>query len=218
MSALAIAASHWRPNPALQDPEQALWSELRFAPQPLDIFELVMGAARFFADPLQIDLRPLHRWIAAGLVAVTGKPKRYSLERSASAMASPPPPPPTVRAKALPKPTQRQRLWTAMRVLGTFDLPTLLIAAEAPRNAALDIISILTRGGWLRATDTGWTTRGGRAWGPVAPTWTRYAIGSKPIIRITDHRDGSIVEVAGRARRDVAQDSSAKAAAGGGVG
>lgn len=210
----------WTPNPALRDPVQALWSELRFASRPLDRFELVMGAARFLAGPHRIDLRPLSRWVAAGFVAAIGKPLRYSLERKYSTMASPPPMPAPARPIPLPRRSQRQRLWSAMRVLGAFDLTTLLIAAEATRGGAMDMIRILERGGWLRPTQSGWTTAGGRVWGPVAPTWTRYAIGTAPVIRITDQRDGSIVDIPGRARprADRRPDSSTDVLAGGGVG
>lgn len=226
MSALAIAPTGYRTNPALGDPAQALWSELRFASAPLGLFDLIIGAVRHCEDAFPTrgeTLRHLHhlieRWVAARLLAVAGKPPLYTLERSCLNMASPPALPAPARPIPFPRRTQRQRLWTAMKVLRSFDLPTLLMAAQANRASTLDMLRVLTRAGWLRQTATGWSTAADRLWGTVSPTFARLNEGDGPIIRVTDQRDGTVIDlpVRPRDRRDRGLDTASSAVVDGGV-
>lgn len=223
---MTAIASSYAVASRLKDPAQALWTELRFASEPVDELDLLVGAVRHCEDAcptrgatFKLLETLLGRWVGAHLVvAVPSKPPRYSLERNCLSMASPPALPAPVRANPLPKRSQRQRLWSAARVLRTFDLPTLLIAAEASAKAARDMLNILERGGWLRRTPAGWSTANGRPWGPVAPSWARIVEAGKPIIRIIDQRDGSTIDLPVRRHRAQSrQDSSTVAFADGGV-
>lgn len=226
MTALAISTPYAVP-PRLKDPAQALWTELRFADAPVDELDLLVGAVRHCeearptrGETFKLLEKLLGRWVGARLVAVEpGRPPRYSLERNYVRMASPPALPAPARVNPLPRQTQRQRLWSAARVLRNFDLTTLLIAAEAKPIAARQMLSILERGGWLRRTATGWSTAASRRWGPVAPSWAPIDAPEGRFIRVTDNRDGSIIDLpVRRHRRPRRQDISSQAALGGGVG
>lgn len=205
MTALA-ATNPYAVAPRLKDPAQALWTELRFASDPVDELDLLVAAVGHCeaARPtrgatLKLLETLLGRWVGARLVvAQPGKPPRYSLERSCLTMASPPVIPAPHRNKMpVPRRTQRQRLWSAMRVLRSFDLTTLVIAAEARPAAAREMIDILERGGWLARTAEGWSTAAKRRWGPLAPAWSRGRDDGHPVVRVTDNRDGSRITLRG---------------------
>jgi hypothetical protein len=225
MTALAIAPS-WRINPALTDPAQALWSELRFARGPIDLFTMLVGAMRHCegahatrGDTYRALERQLGAWRDAGIVTAAGEPPAYSLERKYLRMASPPALSAPPRRNPFPKRTQRQRLWSAMKVLRNFDLPTLLMTAEASRQAAMDMIRVLERAGWLRETKTGWTTAASRTWGSVAPTYSHRAGKDGSFIRVTEPVSGAIVDlpIHPKALRDRRRESSAEGFVDGGV-
>lgn len=205
MTALAIATPY-AVAPRLKEPAQALWSELRFAAEPIDELDLLVAAVSHCEDArptrgatLKLLETLLCRWVAARfVVAEAGKPPRYSLERSCLPMASPPAiPAPTRKATPVIRRTQRQRLWTAMRVLRSFDLTTLVITAEATPTSARAMVDVLERGGWLTRTAEGWSTAAARRWGPFVPTWSRGSEEGRPVIRITDNRDGSLIVLRG---------------------
>lgn len=225
MTALATIPSPWRINPALRDPAQALWSELRFARAPIDEIDLFVGAIRHFNAPgaargtlFKLFETLLARWADARLVAVTAaRPPLYQLERKWLRMASPPNLAPAPRPAVFPRRTQRQRLWSAMRVLRDFDLPTLLLTAEVRRPTALDMIRTLERGGWLRRTGAGWTTAAARKWSAVAPTFMRRLGPDGPFIRITEPANGAVIDLPVRPRALRDRRSGRTVANGGGV-
>lgn len=227
MTATAIA-SPYSVAPRLKDPAQALWTELRFAPEPVDELDLLVAAVGHCEDArptrgatLKLLENLLVRWVGARfVVAAPGKPPRYSLERNCLSMASPPAIPAPARKSPFPRRTERQRLWSAMRVLRNFDLTTLLIAAEANPRSARDMISVLHRAGWLRRTRGGWTTASARRWGPLAPTWSRIEVEAGRVVRVIDNRDGSIIDlpVRARPRRSHRHEQSASHLSDGGVG
>lgn len=208
---------HWATRQRLRDPAEALWSELRIARGEIEDVDLMLLALEHCEDEFarrgdafrRFD-QILSDWVSRGLVSITGYPFRYSMLKEFVPLRSPPAPP-AVKGPAFPKRTQRQRLWTAMKVLRAFDLPTLLMASNASRRSALDLIRALERGGWLRATAQGWMTSGSRKWGPVVPTMRRTG----SLIRITDPVSRTVIEIP--ALRDRHQDSSTEAVIGGGV-
>ncbi|BBB13443.1 hypothetical protein [Sphingopyxis sp. FD7] len=215
---------HWAARQRLADPAEALWSELRIARGAIDVVELTIRAIEHCEDAFAIRGDAFRRfdqllddWVARGLVTVTGHPARYDLVREYQHLRSPPPPP-APRALPFPKRTQQQRLWTAMKVLRTFDLPTLLMAADANRRAALDMVRTLERGGWLRATANGWTTTAARKWGPVVPLMRRQIVSGVSVMRVTDRLTGAIVDFPARsyAARARGQDNSSNSLADGG--
>lgn len=215
---------HWAARRRLADPAEALWSELRVARGSIDVVDLMIRAIEHcessFANRGEAFRRfdqLLGDWVSRGLVTVAGHPACYNLVREYQHLRSPPPPP-APRPLPFPKRTQQQRLWSAMKVLRTFDLPTLLMAADANRRAALDMVRILERGGWLRATATGWTTAAARKWGPVVPSIRRER--GAAVMRITDRTSGLVIEIPSRpgAARDRSQDTSNNSFMDGGVG
>lgn len=209
MTALTVSPTRWSIPAALRVPAQALWSELRFARAPNYELDLLLTAARHCSDP-RFDPRNtmrrlgtlLFRWADAGFVDVfDGKPPQYAMKEGCRTMSTPPLLPAPTRRSPFPHRTQRQRLWSAMRVLRQFDLVTLAIAAEVRQSTARDMISVLTRAGFLRRTETGWSTAATRRWGPIAPSWTPVASGELRVIRVTDQRDGTIVDLPIRGAR-----------------
>lgn len=211
---------HWAARRRLSDPAEALWSELRIARGPVDVVELTVRAIEHceqaFAtrgDAFRRFDDMLTGWIARGLVTVTGHPARYNLVGEYHHLRSPPPPP-APRPLPFPKRTQQQRLWSAMKVLRTFDLPTLMMAASASRRAAADMVRLLERGGWLRATASGWTINAARKWSPVVPTMRRERGSAGSVTRITDRFSGISVDIPARSsarscRQDQSNDSFA---------
>lgn len=217
---------HWAARQRLADPAEALWSELRIARGAIDVVELTIRAIEHCEDAFAIRGDAFRRfdqllddWVARRLVTVTGHPARYDLVREYQHLRSPPPPP-APRALPFPKRTQQQRLWTAMKVLRTFDLPTLLMAADANRRAALDMVRTLERAGWLRAIAGGWTTAAARKWGPVVPSIRRERSAAGVVMRVTDRASGLVIEIPSRsgAARDASQESSTNNFVDGGVG
>lgn len=216
---------HWAARQRLRNPDEALWSELRIARGEIDVVDLMVRAIGHCEDALpnrgatfrHFD-QLLERWASRGMIAVTGHPPRYRLEKDYLALRSPPPPA-APRRNPFPKRTQRQRLWSAMKVLRNFDLPTLLMTAEASRPAAMDMIRVLERGGWLRVTQTGWTTAATRQWGAVAPTYSHKVGPNGPFIRVTEPASGAIIDLPIRPKcpRDQRRESSADGFVDGGV-
>ncbi len=216
---------HWAARQRLADPAEALWSELRIARGAIDVVELTIRAIEHCEDAFAIRGDAFRRfdqllddWVARGLVTLTGHPARYDLVREYQHLRSPPPPP-APRPLPFPKRTQQQRLWSAMKVLRTFDLPTLMMAASANRRAAADMVRLLEQGGWLRATANGWTTAASRKWGPVVPSMRRERGRGGSVTRITDRISGLTVEIPARSSaRSRRQDASNNAFADGGIG
>lgn len=221
-----VTPTPWRTPDRLKDPAQALWIELRFAPEPIDEFDLIVAAVNRCEDALptrgatiKLLEQLLGRWVDAQLVSTDpGKPHLYQIKRKCRSMASPPAIPAPPHTPPLPKNSLRQRIWSAARVLRNFDLTTLVIAAEAKPSSALQILGVLERGGWLRRTEAGWSTAATRRWGPVAPRWFTVNVRQGRFIRVTDSRDGSVIDLPVRRQRNPHhRKHSSQAASSGGV-
>jgi hypothetical protein len=162
--------------------EQPLWSALRDAAAPASVFELHGTTG---AHPNSIQHR-LSRWVAAGLVArLDGSPKRYAMNDDTPRTAAPPRVDLAGRATPRVVPV-RARLWRAMRVLNRhgFDVPTLMMSADASRRATEELVNVLRRAGYLRQTVR---NRG------AARTWSTFRLvrdtGPRPPLvqrRVTD--------------------------------
>ncbi|MEQ1688371.1 MAG: hypothetical protein ABL874_07340 [Sphingopyxis sp.] len=191
-------------------PTQA-WVELRFAKAPLtfaDIYFAVRGRAPSITSPtLWTHLRA---WMRGGFVRASGHPVHYAMADNARAMAGPPA---ITRVRKTrhwtERRTARQRLWSAMRVLKRFDLVQLRLAADVSEPRAKDFLRIMTRAGYLRS-DIGvgqiiptWA-RGTRGWGPLAPSSFRLIVEGRPVMRVTDHNDGAVIDLPLRAHRAAA--------------
>ncbi|WP_343526929.1 hypothetical protein [Sphingomonas sp.] len=173
-----------------------LWQALQSASTPRSIAEL-QAECRVDYDAVHAALS---RWQKRGaVVRHPGKPLRFALAPDAQTDA--PPSGPTEDGQArMRQRTARQRIWTAMRVLKTFDVPTLRMAAEATDRAVETYLNALRRAGYVRIQAPGSTASGRIATyrlhhntGPHCPT-TRRPGGASRVILI-DHNSGRTVDI-----------------------
>lgn len=179
----------------------ALLDALSVADGPQSIIDLHRATA---AHPNAIQLR-LKRWEREGIVCATPTvPRLFTMTDNVAAVPS------GVPSRA---PTMRQRLWTAMRVLKRFDLPTIIIAAESTRRSAEDFINVLLRTGYIARQTRGNPMTGEwsvyalkRRSGPTAPIVTQPMLGCGRRGRVLfDPNDGT--------RHDIRPDLTAAASA-----
>ncbi|HEX8224488.1 MAG TPA: hypothetical protein VF605_11790 [Allosphingosinicella sp.] len=126
------------------------WTALRRLGRPATLEEII--AASGVAD------RPLYcrllRWRRRGAIVKHEQlPRRYALSPAAPDVAEPPQVAPTGEVREQ-RPSARERMWRAMRILKRFDVPVLMMTAEAKRRSCEDFINLLSRGGYLRRLDT----------------------------------------------------------------
>ena len=184
------------------DPEACLWSHLRHAGEPLSIADLVR---RTDIDPI-IATRWLRKWRAAGLIEQVGRQRLLQINGYAMRHKQPPA---DIAVQKLDRrftpATMRQRIWTAIRVLKVFELPMLLISAEATLLPTLDYLGLLVRAGFLERIDApGAAHRKYRIvldTGPQHPTVNRVTIDDAPYTRVIDHNTGAQLHLAVGARR-----------------
>lgn len=218
MTALAVWPRH--------DPRNALWHQLRMADDPVEGMFLLGWAANDCSDGSLTRGQTLHHlesilneWVDQGLVLVVSDgPSTYALSPDHRMKKKPRRARSASNARPSSRDSQRQRLWTAMRILRRFDLPTLLMTANASRRATTDLIAILERGGWLSRTGSGWATSARRPWGPHAPSIARVVADEGRFLRITDRCGGCVVDLPIRsARRHPRRELAAAALSDGGV-
>jgi hypothetical protein len=178
-----VAREPLPPRPGDAGPRQArsardtLWAALCASPAPVTVIDL---RARTGGDRTVI-LRQLTRWVAAGRVTrIAGQPVRFAIADAAERAAQPP----QVNATGAARPrlrTAREKLWSAMRVLREFDLPTLTMTSGASRRSAEELINVLHRAGHLRQLVRG---------NPTTGVWSTYRLvrNSGPKAPIVRHR------------------------------
>jgi hypothetical protein len=179
--------------------ETPLWRWLAQAPAPASVFEL---HAATDAHPNAIQHR-LDRWVRAGFVTrLEGRPKRYAMNDDAP--RTPEPPRVAIDGRVSPRTrTVRDRLWSVMRVLRDFDLPTLIIAADSSRRSAEDLVNCLLRAGYLRRLSCGnrmkgtWSTyRLLRNTGPRTPSVSHGLVDGRRRREVVDHNTGRRIDIA----------------------
>lgn len=151
--------------------EMPLWHALR-AGEAASVAELHRACG---AHPNAVHQR-LMRWVRVGLVEqIDGQPKRFALIDPAHAPARPPSVGRDNVARAR-RVTAQSKMWRAMRVLRSFDLPTVMMTAGTSRQASAAFIALLARAGYLRRIKRGGPAEGGwavyrmvRDTGPLAP-------------------------------------------------
>lgn len=200
--------------------EGPLWRALAQAGAPRSVAELHLAIA---AHPNAIQHR-LSRWVSAGFVTRhEGRPKRYAMNDTTDRTATPPRV--DIAGRAAPRErTAREKLWSAMRVLPSFDVPTLVMTSGATRRSAEELVNVLHRAGYLRQIARGnsrtgvWSTyRLIRNTGPKAPKVSHH-------VALDVHRRRELVDGNNGARTDISPASislrskAAPAAADGGVG
>lgn len=179
---------------------QVTWAALRRLARPATTAEIL--AATGEADrPVYCRLR---RWLRQGFVVRDkGEPKKFSLTAEAPDIAAPPKVGEALRIHR--RPTARQRLWAAMRVLKRFDVPMLMMTAEVSRRACDDFLQLLARAGYVRllghrnvGSKRTWSTyQLVRGTGPKCPSITNPESGERMLI---DRNTGQSVALAGSAR------------------
>jgi len=178
--------------------EAPLWRALGAATAPASTFQL---HAATNAHPNAIQHR-LDRWVRAGLVTrIEGKPKLYAMNDDTPRTALPPRVARDGRVTAR-APTARDKLWRAMRVLRTFDLPTLVISTGVTRRSAEDMINVLHRAGYLRqpvrgnAAKATWSTyRLVRNTGPRTPSVSHRTIDGRVQRELVDANSGARIDI-----------------------
>lgn len=139
--------------PRMSDPALSAWTVLRFAQAPVRLSDIILANDRDAnARPALADtIILLDRWRGAGLIARGEKPETYTMLEEAKALRDPPTLPAPTRQ---PKPrSTRQRIWSAIRVMKSFDLVELCFTATVERSAASRVLNQLTRAGYLTRTD-----------------------------------------------------------------
>ncbi|WP_156454134.1 hypothetical protein [Sphingomonas sp. CCH15-F11] len=124
----------------------ALWAALLRAPEPLSVGEL-HDACRVL--PATIHSR-LWAWRRAGIVQTVGdNPLTFTLDDQHRTPRAP-----RVRHDGSPTTLRlgRERMWRAIRILRSFDIPTLEFTAEVSRASAKTYVNALLRAGLLRTS------------------------------------------------------------------
>lgn len=154
----------------------AAWRALRKLGRPASLDE-ILAASGCSDRPLYCRLR---RWRGAGfIIEVKGKARRFAMSSEACKCSSPPKVgaalDPHLDEQKGPPRTQRQRLWSAMRVLKTFDVPVLMMTAEVTRRSCEDFLNLLQRTGYVRRLDIA-AVRTGPGNLDAARDWSTYQL------------------------------------------
>jgi hypothetical protein len=186
-----------RSAPPARAPQDILWTVLRHAGEPLSIADLVRRSA---LDPV-IATRWLRKWRQAGLLVPVGRQALLKLNGFAMRLAEPPADLPSKPLSQRFQPSSpRQRIWTAIRVLKVFELPALMMAAEATIKMALNYLGDLVRAGYLERIDVrGAPHRKYRIvldTGPHHPSVSRVVIEGRPYTRVIDNNNSAQVHLA----------------------
>lgn len=152
-----------------------LWAALRSATAPRSIADLLAECPGTY-DTVHTALK---RWQDRGaVVRQPGKPLRFRLVDGADHL---PPDGRSDTAKTnIRERSARQRIWAAMRVLKTFDAPTLRMTANATERAVATYIDQLQRARYVQMVERGFRQTGrvsvyrlARNTGPKCPTTSR---------------------------------------------
>lgn len=123
-----------------------LWRALQSVLEPVTTTELSVACADASWDSRHVALT---RWVERGaVIRHDGRPYRYLLHPDYRGRPNPDGRGPEVRER-MREVTQQQRVWTAVRVLRTFDVPTLCMAAASARSTTHQYVNILRRAGYV---------------------------------------------------------------------
>jgi hypothetical protein len=204
--AIAEEAAHLVEPPFPGTLAEDAWRALRKIGRPATFAELL--AASGLADrALYCRLR---RWYDHRFVTIEpGRPRRFALAAEAPDVPVPPIVNEHYEIKPNPPRSARERLWTAMRILKTFDVPMLIMTAEVNRRACDEFLNLLVRAGYVRMFGYKFKRCGAgrldfvRDWstyqllrntGPRHPTFSAFKGKDQPR-RLTDHNTGASVEL-----------------------
>lgn len=121
-----------------------VWRAMRRLDRPVSLQELIAATG---AGDRSIYCR-LFRWIRDGLVVrIEPQPMLFTLTAQAQDVEAPPE---IIVRKPQKRPSARARIWAAMRVLKRFDVPVLIMTAEANQRACAEMIGFLCRAGYAK--------------------------------------------------------------------
>ncbi|MEA3017331.1 MAG: hypothetical protein QOI38_2053 [Sphingomonadales bacterium] len=214
---IAVEAAHLAEPPFPGSLAADAWRALRKLGRAAT-FEEILAASGAADRPLYCRLR---RWVEQGFVEVLPAiPRKFSLAPAAPDV----PVPPKVNEQGEVKPQRRsarEKMWKAMRVLKTFDVPMLMMTAEVSRRSCDEFLNLLVRAGYVRLLGYKFKRVGPgrldvvRDWstyqlaqntGPRHPTFSAFKSKHEPQ-RLTDHNTGASVELALRVPRPVREGS-----------
>ncbi len=191
----------------MADPMIQTWIELRFAIRPLTLADIIFAVRQRCEVSARAVIDAIDSWMTRGFVEpVPVRPAAFVMASSGKVLSDPPPLAECYRPRRpLPPRSPRQRLWTAMRVLKRFDLVTLTMAADVSEQCAKTFLRTMTRASYLREVvlPTGcvsWVA-GSRPWGPQPPVVKHVRIDRRPVQRVIDRNDGTVIDLALRPHR-----------------
>lgn len=145
--------------------------------------------------PLGVTARLLIGWCKRGHLQQQPRGTSYTMTEKARQRTSPP----QLKVKGSPsvkRRSGRQRMWSAMRVLRVFDLPTLMIAAGASASSARTYVEELRKAEYIGVAGS---TIGGRTRfrlvrnsGVFHPVICRRLQGSVTVVELFDRNDNSV--------------------------
>ncbi len=190
-----------------------LWTALRSAPKPQSIADLMARCPGSY-DTVHTALK---RWQDRGAVVCTGgNPLRFHLKNRSD--DTPPDGRSDMAKNNIRERSARQRIWAAMRVLKTFDKPTLQMTADAPPRAVATFLDQLQRAKYVQMVERGLRQTGRasvyrlvRNSGPKCPTTNRPA----GALYLLDNNTGRRIDISPGAVS--LRSKSSKAQADGGV-
>lgn len=177
------------PTRRMLDPVKAVWTDLRFALEPISLSDIVIANDGAPRPPLADTIELLDRWRGAGLIERFEKPESYIMHAKARTFRDPPAVGETARK---PKSrSTRQRIWSAIRVMKKFDLVEICITASVERRAASRVLNQLTRAGFLVRTDrAGDDQPRWRLTRPSGPTHPGVEYAGRTVVALVDRHSG----------------------------
>lgn len=174
---------------------QAVWSELRYAREPVSLYDIMLALrARAIEPRINAVTAQISLWIDAGHVERDDH-ARYALLPVRRIRAEPPvvvTPVPTRKPRTSAHISLRKRLWTAIRIMRKFDLVSLMLTADATHTQAMGLVRILEWTGMLLRMDGGSHWQVVRPLGPIPPVINRDASSGETVTTITDPNTGDI--------------------------
>ncbi|UIJ46919.1 hypothetical protein LZK98_08245 [Sphingomonas cannabina] len=175
-----------------------MWNALLGADAPLSAPDF---AALTGADLCAIH-KPLRAWAGAGIILkIDGRPQRYLMAAQTERSLTPPTVHHDGRIAIRPR-SSREKIWSAIRVLKTFDVPQLMLVCGVKRGQVLEFLSALDQAGYVRrhpcqAGESPRYTLLHRS-GPRPPSITRSLSGGRWTRTLVDPNTGARVPLAGR--------------------
>jgi len=133
-------------QPGKQSIAGPMWSCLLDAEKPLTVRELQELAGATVVGSTDSQVR---KWAMSGLLKrLPGRPARYILTPGAANRYEPLRKSPDLVRQEVDK-TARQKVWLAMRVLKTFDVPALLMTTGASKRSIQSLLNQLQRANYV---------------------------------------------------------------------